>query len=304
MDENMNEALGGEVVDSEFEDWSDIDTSNLVDEADESEPTEEADETTDEADQPDAETEPEQTEGEKAQEQDGDEKAGERKEADQSFELKHLGETRTVNREEVVELAQKGMDYDRVRGKLDELRGLEAEAAANQQYADFVKELAAGAGISVEEMIDSTRAKILVDQATKQGQTLDMDAALQQAKQTREAKAQTEQQSKEMREARNRQEHFQEEAARFRTLYPEVKAEEIPPEVWAEFDKTGNLSDAWSKNVNQKLAAENQRLQSELDAVKQEKKNEARSTGSRKSAGASQRSAVDDAWEAALKNEW
>ena len=30
----MNEAFTGEVVDSEFEDWSDIDTSNLKDEAD------------------------------------------------------------------------------------------------------------------------------------------------------------------------------------------------------------------------------------------------------------------------------
>ena len=36
----------------------------------------------------------------------------------ESFTLRHLGETRSVGREELIALAQKGMDYDRIRGKL------------------------------------------------------------------------------------------------------------------------------------------------------------------------------------------
>lgn len=39
----------------------------------------------------------------------------------QLFELKHLGETKNVNRDEVVTLAQKGMDYDRVTEKNTQL---------------------------------------------------------------------------------------------------------------------------------------------------------------------------------------
>ena len=37
----------------------------------------------------------------------------------ESFELKHLGEAFSVDRERVTELAQKGLDYDRIREKLD-----------------------------------------------------------------------------------------------------------------------------------------------------------------------------------------
>ena len=36
----------------------------------------------------------------------------------ESFTLRHLGETKNVGREEVIVLAQKGMDYDRIRSKL------------------------------------------------------------------------------------------------------------------------------------------------------------------------------------------
>jgi hypothetical protein len=39
--------------------------------------------------------------------------------SDQSFTLKHLSEVRTVGRDEVITLAQKGLDYDRIRGKYD-----------------------------------------------------------------------------------------------------------------------------------------------------------------------------------------
>lgn len=298
-----NEVLGGESIENEFEDWSDIDTSNLTDESDENETEEDTEADEAEADQPEtreAEEKAEETPEEKTE----DRQAEEQKEPDQTFELKHLDETRTVNREEVIQLAQKGLDYDRIRGKLDELRGLEKQASENELYAEFVKELADGAGISVEQMIDSTRARILVDKAGKQGQTLDMKDALAQAKQTREAKNQLDQQSRELREQRNKQERFREEANRFRMLYPDVKAEEIPPEVWADYDRGGNLADAWNKNQMQQLRTENETLRRELDGLKQEKKNEQRSTGSRKSAGASQRSKVDDAWEEALKNEW
>lgn len=39
----------------------------------------------------------------------------------EDFTLKHLGETHRVSREEVITLAQKGMDYDRIRQKHDHL---------------------------------------------------------------------------------------------------------------------------------------------------------------------------------------
>jgi hypothetical protein len=62
--------------------------------------------------------------------------------SDQSFTLKHLDEIRTVGRGEVITLAQKGLDYDRIRGKYDEAAaalskrdGLTIQAAAPEQAA-------------------------------------------------------------------------------------------------------------------------------------------------------------------------
>lgn len=303
MDEYGNSgALGSEpVYADEFEDWSDIDTSNLVEEGEA--PAEPEDEAT-EADQPEDAEEPETEGEEKPEGEDGDGKAEEQKESDQTFELKHLDETKTVNREEVIALAQKGMDYDRIRGKLDELRGLEAQASENEVYAEFIKELANNANITVDELIDSTRARLLTDQASREGRTLSQADALAQAKQTREARAQAAQAGKEAKEARDKQEKFREEATRFRMLHPDVKAEDIPPEVWQDYDQSGNLADAWSKHENQQLRTENDSLRKELETLKQEMKNAARSTGSRKSAGASQKSAIESAWDEALKNEY
>jgi len=303
MDENTNEVLGGEVIESEFEDWSDIDTSNLIDEGDGSETSEPEEEAADEADKPAPAAEPEEKE-DKPEDKPEAEQKSEEQAPDQEFELKHLDEVRKVNRQEVIELAQKGMDYDRIRGKLEELRGVEAQASENESYAEFVKELADGAGISVEELIDGTRARILMDKASKEGRTLSQADAMQSAKQTREAKASAQQTGREAKEARSKQERFTEEANRFRTLFPDVKGEDIPGEVWQDYDKGGNLVDAWNKHQNQQLRSENEKLHLELDQLKQEHKNEQRSTGSRKSAGASSKSAVDDAWEAALKSDW
>lgn len=298
MDELENSAL-----DEEFEDWSDIDTANLTDTEDEDSAPDTEAENDSTADQPDGEQAEEKGE-DKPEDKSGEEKAAEEQAADQTFELKHLDETRTVNREEVVALAQKGLDYDRIRAKLDELRAAETQAGENEQYAAFVCELAESAGVSVEEMIDGTRARVLADKAKREGRELSAEDALKQARQTREDATKKSAQSKELREARQKQERFAEEAGRFRNLFPEVKAEEIPAEVWQEYDKTGNLVDAWNRHQNTKLTEELGALRKELEGLKQERKNQERSTGSRKSAGAAKKSAVDAAWDAALENDW
>lgn len=55
----------------------------------------------------------------------------------ESFTLRHLGETKSVGREEVIALAQKGMDYDRIRSKLgDASRELEALRAGESYDPD------------------------------------------------------------------------------------------------------------------------------------------------------------------------
>lgn len=232
-----------------------------------------------------------QQEAEEPQDKDTETKV-EEKEAEaktDQFELKHLDETRTVSRDEVITLAQKGMDYDRIRAKYDELKAGEAQRNAHE---DFLKELAENAGQTVEEMIDTARARILVSKASAEGKTISDDDALAQVKQERAEKAEAKEpekaaeQPKETDKEAERQKSF----IRFSREFPETKAEDIPTEVWKDFaDGKGDLTDLFALH-------ENKRLKAELAAAKQNEENRKKSTGSRSTAGSAKKSAFDEAW--------
>lgn len=80
-----------------------------------------------EADQP-TETVPKAVDSEQTQAQRtaADERA-------ETFTLKHLEEVRTVDRDEVIRLAQQGLDYQRIRTDRDRLRALRGEAGPAAQ---------------------------------------------------------------------------------------------------------------------------------------------------------------------------
>ena len=216
------------------------------------------------------------------------------KEDDQLFELKHLGETKKVTREEVTSLAQKGMDYDRIRAKYDELK-LSADAAArSSQYADFVQELAKASGVSAEELIDQTRAKMLVNSEKAAGRSISEQDALARVKQQRESKAPD--------PAALKAEKQREAVRQFMELYPGMESDKIPAEVWAEAEKLGDLVGPYQKHVAAQQEGRIAELEREIEGLKLNQKNAARSTGSRKNAGAaSAKSKVDAAWEEGLK---
>ena len=75
------------------------------------------------------------------------------------FVLKHLGEEKTVSRDEVVVLAQKGMDYDRIKQQLTEER---EKAEKNSEIVRSLSELAKESGFATpEEMLDDVKATLL-----------------------------------------------------------------------------------------------------------------------------------------------
>ena len=59
-----------------------------------------------------------------ANEGEGETKDAKPSEPEESYTLKHLGKEVKVNREELIRTAQKGLDYDRVRGSYDRIEGL------------------------------------------------------------------------------------------------------------------------------------------------------------------------------------
>ena len=260
-------------------------------ETDEGSEGEEADADQHEADGP---------EGEQA---DGDESkdAAEGKETNpdqgDSFELRYLGENRTVNRDEVIKLAQQGMDYQRIREKWD---GVKDDIPKLRMYEGFLKELAESRGGDIDSLIDETRTRSLIAKAKAAGKDLPASAAAAQAVQARlkamepeEAKKQKDSEEEQMAKRRA-------SVDRFIRLYGDTvkKVEDIPKEVWDDAEKIGDLTIAYQKYTSGKLEQENKRLKDEIEQAKQHQKNKERSMGSSRSVGSgAAKDPFDEGWD-------
>lgn len=198
----------------------------------------------------------------------------------QRFKLKYNGEEIEVDRETVIELAQKGKDYDRIKAERDNFK---TEAPVLQRYKEqeaFLKELADESKMSVEELMDNTKARMLMAKDDK----LTQEDAL---KQVREAKKATEKKEPEKAEP-TPEERRQAMFANFMQAYPNVKADEIPKEVWEDAGRTFDLTGAY-------LRYQNRQLQEEIKTLRQNNKNKERSTGSMKSVGSRTKDQAFDA---------
>lgn len=270
-----------EQVEPVDEEWGDdLDFSDLKAEDDEDDEVIEFDV---EADQPTEEpnVEPEAPEAEKPVDEQKDENA------DQRFSLKHMDEVKEVNRDEVIELAQKGMDYDRIRTERDTMK---ADYGQLQDYKALLNELAENSGTNIDDFVLGVRAKLMV----AKGANLTEETALQQLKAKAAEKAATEQAEKSAAEEASRQaeaEKARKEAdvQNFIATFPGVEAKDIPAEVWSVAKKTGNLTGAYS-------AYRIKQLEEQIATAEKNKKNEERSTGSRKTGGNSAFDNFDDLW--------
>lgn len=208
----------------------------------------------------------------------------------ETFTLKHLGEERTVGRDEVIALAQQGMDYARIRDKLaestskyDELYNWMKQLAGNQSIEDFmfnveVERAKAMYGIDnnmARERVKLDRERREFEAERKRAEARQKDAEAQQTAQN----------------------NIRTEYDAFVKAYPEVASKYlsdksvIPNEVWAEVRSGKSLTEAYSKySANKEISdakkaaadkdAEISRLKAELEAEKQNKKNKSRSSGS------------------------
>lgn len=205
--------------------------------------------------------------------------------ADQLFTLKHLDETREVSRDEVIALAQKGMDYDRKTGKLNDKIA---------EYEDFLNELTKDSGLNIPQFMDSVRARMYVEAEKKAGRTVSEAEALLRIQQSRAEKQQKAEEATRLAEQQQKEtEKKQAENAvvRFMAAYPDVKPTDIPQSVWIESRKTGDLLSAYVRH-------ENTTLKKRLEALETNNKNAQRSTGSRKSAGSAKaKDDFDEGWD-------
>ena len=248
------------------------------------------------ADQQEAD-EPEGEEADSLPESESQGEEGSEPDRAETFTLRHLGEDREVQRDEVIALAQKGMDYDRIREKWD---GVKDSIQMYQMEHAFLKELADARGGDIESLIDETRTRTLLAKAEAEGKTLDPSTAAAQAVRMRLSHAPAQSQTQPAQDAGEDQAKANEMIDRFISVYGNsVKAEDIPKEVWEEAAKTQDLVGAYRGFENRKLKDELKTLKKDLEAAKQQQKNKQRSTGSTKSVGSSKaKDPFEEGWDA------
>ena len=189
----------------------------------------------------------------------------------QRFKLKVNGEEIEVGLDEGITLAQKGKDYDRVKTERDNLKTDSATMNKLKAQGDFLEELAKSSDMTVDQLMENTRARMLMNE--HEGMT--EEEALKQVRE--KASKATEKKESEKAEA-TPEERRQAMFANFLQAYPDVKAEDIPQEVWNDAGRTYDLVGAYQRH-------ENRELRKEIETLRQNNKNKERSAGSTKSAG-------------------
>ena len=219
----------------------------------------------------------------------------------QLFELKHLGETKNVNRDEVVTLAQKGMDYDRVTEKNTHLETQVSEQkqqlAQLTEHENALQELAKQSGTTVEELVENmliavTKSKYGIDDDGMALERVKLDRERRALDQERAALApQKQEQEQQAANEKWRGECFD----AFAKAYPDVDPASIPNGVWEAFNRGETLVSAYARERNKALEAEIARMKSEQETRDRNAANAARSTGSQSSAG---KTGSDEAFDA------
>lgn len=200
---------------------------------------------------------------------------------EKTWTLRHMDETKNVGEAEMVTLAQKGMDYDRIRAKYDESK------PAMEILSIFAKQK----GVSVADYVSFLRTEakkadgLSEAEARRSIELEDREAAVtaREAGQAAERQA-AEQANAAANAAAQRRKADIDEFAR---EYPDVarNPDAIPKEVWDAVAAGSSLTVAYAKYTAKQAREEAERTRSAAQAAQQNIKNAARSTGSMQSAG-------------------
>ena len=262
MNENENTPVNSVVN----EDWGEISLDDLF--TAEAEP--EVEETTGEGTEENADPEAnQQTGGE-------DEESHDDADTAESFVLKHLGTEQTVGRDEVIALAQKGLDYSRIR---DKLQTSETEKSEIAEKLSYFEKLADSQGKTLDQFIEATAAALRADE-----KKIPYEDALREVQfefeKSKFAKEKTNWE-KSRSDTETEENTRQADIDAFMAKYPEAaaKPDSIPKEVWAEAEKT-SLTEAYGNYMAKQKDAEIASLRKQLEQEKQYRKNKESSTGS------------------------
>ena len=273
-----------------------------------------ADQTTNEAaEQPETQEQPEvvETTPEAQQETKQEEPSAEAKPEEPAnsdvFDLKHMGNTTQVDRQRVTELAQMGLDYDRVKGQRDEFRRqadeLRQYKTENAELVDFIRDLAKQSGMSAEQLMDEIRVNQYVQRNNVSQEVARERVAREKAE--RRLQQQEAQKAPKLTPEQEKKERMNKDIREFFQAFPNVKPDEIDKSVWDGVNQGKSLKDSYQDYLHRKQDAEKdaeiQRLKSEPEAQKKNQENRAKTIGSQKSG--SQEDAKDKFLEAFMSDD-
>ena len=233
-------------------------------------------------------TETEETSQEQGSAQGEDEQAHEDTAADEQpgaeepmFDLKYNKETKQYTRQQVTELAQKGLNYDHVTEQRDRLQQENADLAKfrdeNSAILDTLRAAAEASGKSVPEYLTSIRTNLLVAQGispeTARERILREDAEqrLHSQQKAEEAEANSK------RDAEQRQ---KDDIARFQKKYKDVDPKTIPQEVWEAVRGGELLTDAYGDYQRRELERQLREANEKLAIRAKNESNRQKSLGS------------------------
>lgn len=216
----------------------------------------------------------------------------------QKFTIKVNKGTREVELPEMTELAQKGADYDRVKGQLETSRTNEAnlqKTVDEQSPIMEVLQLAAkDAGVDVAELVDSIHVGLLKGKGMTEAEARAEIRAAKAEKAVNDLKNKPAQEEKP--ETDSNQERAKREIAEFQTAFPGVQLNQETLDKLAPDVQNGmTLTSAYLKMENARLTAELAEQKRALEAEKQNQKNRRQAApGQNDSGGGWEKDAFED----------
>lgn len=219
----------------------------------------------------------------------------------QKFTIKYNHETREVSLPEMTALAQKGTDYDRIRGKLEEAQqGQAALQKTVDEQAPILEVLqlaAKDAGVEVPELVETIHVGLLKGRGMTEAEAKAEIRAAKAEKAMNDLKNKPA--SEEPQEDPN-QERAKREIAEFQAAFPDVSLNQETLDKLAPDVQGGmTLASAYLKLENARLKAELAESQRKLDAEKQNQRNKQKAApGQTDSGGGRSRDSFDDFFDA------
>ena len=213
---------------------------------------------------------------------------------EQKFTIKVNKESREVGLSEMTELAQKGADYDRVKGQLatarDDLEKVKSQFEEIRKISELLKLIAEVIGVPEEDMLRRVHINWRMNKGESEKEAI---AHIESENAKRELNELKERQNQEKANSDSVQERASREIAEFRKEYPDVElTKELVEKLMPDVQGGTSLTNAYRKieaarkdEEANALRAEIEKLQRQLKAEQQNKKNRSNSPGSQTDAG-------------------